>query len=92
MITEAIVLAGGLGTTVKTGRSRSSQESRSCCRQTLSCPICWTTQKNRGFKKFVFALGYKTEQIETFVKKSFAGRIIYFFDRRRTTGNRRSYL
>ena len=67
MITEAIILAGGLGTRLKSVVGD--------CPKSLA-PVAGKPflaylldyAKQQGIKKFIFALGYKTELIETFVK------------------------
>jgi D-glycero-alpha-D-manno-heptose 1-phosphate guanylyltransferase len=67
MITEAIVLAGGLGTRLKSvvgdvPKSLAPVAGRPFLGYLLDYA------KQQGIKKFIFALGYKTEQIETFVE------------------------
>jgi D-glycero-alpha-D-manno-heptose 1-phosphate guanylyltransferase len=66
MITEAIILAGGLGTRLKPVVS----DLPKCLapvhgKPFLSYLLDYSVQQ--GIKKFVFALGYKSEQIESFV-------------------------
>ncbi len=69
MITEAIILAGGLGTRLQpvvgeVPKSLAPVAGRPFLAYLLD------NAKKQGIKKFIFALGYKTDQIETFVKKS----------------------
>jgi D-glycero-alpha-D-manno-heptose 1-phosphate guanylyltransferase len=68
MITEAIVLAGGLGTRLKSvvadlPKSLAPVAGRPFLAYLLD------HSKKQGIEKFVFALGYKTELIESFVRK-----------------------
>jgi D-glycero-alpha-D-manno-heptose 1-phosphate guanylyltransferase len=68
MITEAIVLAGGLGTRLKSviadlPKSLAPVAGRPFLAYLLD------HAKKQGIDKFIFALGYKTELIETFVRK-----------------------
>ena len=68
MITEAIVLAGGLGTRLKTvvkdlPKSLAPVAGRPFLAYLLD------HAKKQGIEKFIFALGYKTELIETFIRK-----------------------
>jgi D-glycero-alpha-D-manno-heptose 1-phosphate guanylyltransferase len=67
MITEAIVLAGGLGTRLKPvvpelPKSLAPVSGKPFLAYLLEYSL------QQGIKKFVFALGYKTEQIEVFIK------------------------
>ena len=67
MITEAIVLAGGLGTRLRPvlpdlPKSLAPIAGRPFLAHLLDYA------KKEGIKKFIFALGYKTELIEEFVK------------------------
>lgn len=68
MITEAIVLAGGLGTRLK---SVVPDLPKSLAPVADKPFLAWLLDyaKQQGIKKFVFALGYKTEQVEAFVKQ-----------------------
>lgn len=68
MITEAVVLAGGLGTRLKTvvpdlPKSLAPVSGKPFLAHLLD------SVKKQGIKKFIFALGYKSEQIEQFVKE-----------------------
>jgi len=68
MITEAIVLAGGLGTRLKAVVT----DLPKCLAPVAGRPFLaylLDHAKKQGIEKFIFALGYKTEQIETFVRK-----------------------
>jgi D-glycero-alpha-D-manno-heptose 1-phosphate guanylyltransferase len=67
MITEAIVLAGGLGTRLKQLVPDLPKSLAPIAgRPFMSYLLDYV--KKEGIKKFVFALGYKTELIENFVK------------------------
>ncbi len=67
MITEAIVLAGGLGTRLKQVVPDLPKSLAPIAgRPFMSYLLDYV--KKEGIKKFVFALGYKTELIENFVK------------------------
>lgn len=68
MIREAIILAGGLGTRLKTvipdlPKSLAPVGGKPFLAYLLD------NAKHQGITKFVFALGYKTELIESFVKE-----------------------
>lgn len=68
MITEAIVLAGGLGTRLKTVVA----DLPKCLAPVAKRPFLaylLDHAKKQGIEKFIFALGYKTELIEAFVRK-----------------------
>jgi D-glycero-alpha-D-manno-heptose 1-phosphate guanylyltransferase len=68
MINEAIVLAGGLGTRLKTAVA----DLPKCLASVADRPFLaylLDYAKKQGIEKFIFALGYKTELIETFVKQ-----------------------
>ncbi len=68
MITEAIVLAGGLGTRLKPV----IDDLPKCLAPVAGKPfLAYLLEhaKKEGIQKFIFALGYKSEQIEEFVKK-----------------------
>jgi D-glycero-alpha-D-manno-heptose 1-phosphate guanylyltransferase len=67
MITEAIVLAGGLGTRLKSVVADLPKSLAPVADKPFMTYLL-DYAKQQGVKKFVFALGYKTEQIETFVK------------------------
>ncbi len=67
MITEAIVLAGGLGTRLKQVVPDLPKSLAPIAgRPFMSYLLDYV--KKEGIKRFVFALGYKTELIENFVK------------------------
>jgi len=69
MITEAIILAGGLGTRLQPVVG----DLPKCLAPIAGRPFLsylLESAKKQGIKKFIFALGHKTDQIETFVKKS----------------------
>src|SRR5579862_7787154 len=67
MITEAIVLAGGLGTRLKQVVPDLPKSLAPIAgRPFMSYLLDYV--KKQGIKRFVFALGYKTELIENFVK------------------------
>jgi D-glycero-alpha-D-manno-heptose 1-phosphate guanylyltransferase len=69
MITEAIILAGGLGTRLQSVLG----DVPKCLAPVAGRPFLsylLDSSKKQGIKKFIFALGYKTDQIEAFVKKS----------------------
>ena len=69
MITEAIILAGGLGTRLQSVTG----DLPKCLAPVAGRPFLsylLDNSKKQGIKKFIFALGHKTDQIETFVKKS----------------------
>jgi D-glycero-alpha-D-manno-heptose 1-phosphate guanylyltransferase len=73
MITEAIVLAGGLGTRLKSvvtdlPKSLAPVNGRPFLAYLLDFA------KKQGIEKFIFALGYKTEMIETFIKEYLPGK------------------
>jgi D-glycero-alpha-D-manno-heptose 1-phosphate guanylyltransferase len=71
MITEAIVLAGGLGT-----RLRSTvPDLPKCMAPVAGEPFLAHViryYRNQGVDRFVFSLGYKHEIIESFLKKQFS--------------------
>lgn len=67
MIREAIVLAGGLGTRLKTVISDLPKSLAPVAGKPFLAYLL-DYAKKQGIQKFVFALGYKTELIETFVK------------------------
>ena len=77
MITEAIVLAGGLGTRLKSVVA----DLPKCLAPIAGKPFLTYLldyASNQGIKKFIFALGYKTEQIEAFVKQQMpAGSFVF---------------
>ncbi len=68
MITEAIVLAGGLGTRLQSVVADVPKSLAPVAgKPFLSYLLDYS--KQQGIKNFVFALGYKTELIESFVKE-----------------------
>jgi D-glycero-alpha-D-manno-heptose 1-phosphate guanylyltransferase len=67
MITEAIVLAGGLGTRLKPVVTELPKSLAPVSgKPFLGYLLDYSLQQ--GIEKFIFALGYKTEQIEAFVR------------------------
>ena len=69
MITEAIILAGGLGTRLQSVTG----DLPKCLAPVAGRPFLsylLDNSKKQGIKKFIFALGHRTDQIESFVKKS----------------------
>jgi len=69
MISEAIILAGGLGTRLQSVVG----ELPKCLAPVAGKPFLsylLDNSKKQGIKKFIFALGHKSDQIESFVKKS----------------------
>ena len=68
MITEAIVLAGGLGTRLKPMVADLPKSLAPIGGKPFLAYLL-DYAKQQGIEKFIFALGYKTEQIETFVKE-----------------------
>ena len=77
MIREAIVLAGGLGTRLKPTigdlpKSLAPVSGKPFLGYLLDFA------KRQGIEKFIFALGYKSEQIESFVKKHLPGNSYHF--------------
>jgi D-glycero-alpha-D-manno-heptose 1-phosphate guanylyltransferase len=69
MIPEAIVLAGGLGTRLQSAvpdlpKCLAPVAGRSFLEYLLVC------YRKQGVKRFIFALGYKTEMIESFVRET----------------------
>ncbi len=67
MITEAIILAGGLGTRLKSVVADLPKSLAPVAgRPFLAYLLDYA--KKQGIEKFIFALGYKTELIEAFVK------------------------
>ncbi len=69
MITEAIILAGGLGTRLKSVVADLPKSLAPVAGKPFLAYLL-DYSKKQGIKKFIFALGYKTEQIEAFVKES----------------------
>lgn len=67
MITEAIILAGGLGTRLKSVVSDLPKSLAPVAGKPFLAYLL-DYAKKQGIEKFIFALGYKTEQIESFVK------------------------
>jgi D-glycero-alpha-D-manno-heptose 1-phosphate guanylyltransferase len=69
MISEAIILAGGLGTRLQPVVG----EVPKCLAPVFGRPFLsylLDSSKKQGITKFIFALGHKSDQIESFVKKS----------------------
>jgi D-glycero-alpha-D-manno-heptose 1-phosphate guanylyltransferase len=69
MITEAIILAGGMGTRLQPVVG----ELPKCLAPISGKPFLsylLDNAKKQGIKKFIFALGYKNDQVENFVKKT----------------------
>ena len=67
MITQAIVLAGGLGTRLKPVVADLPKSLAPIAGKPFLAYLL-DYAKHQGIEKFIFALGYKTEQLETFVK------------------------
>jgi D-glycero-alpha-D-manno-heptose 1-phosphate guanylyltransferase len=68
MIREAIILAGGLGTRLKSVVADLPKSLAPVAgKPFLAYLLDYACQQ--GIEKFIFALGYKTEQIEAFVKE-----------------------
>src|ERR1700676_2386986 len=67
MITEAIVLAGGLGTRLKSVIADLPKSLAPVAGKPFLAYLLDYAKQQR-IEKFIFALGYKTELIETFVK------------------------
>ena len=77
MITEAIVLAGGLGTRLKSVVADLPKSLAPVAgRPFLAYLLDYAKQE--GIDKFIFALGYKTKQIEAFIK-DYLHEETYFF-------------
>jgi D-glycero-alpha-D-manno-heptose 1-phosphate guanylyltransferase len=68
MLTEAIVLAGGLGTRLQSVVADLPKSLASVANKPF-LEYLLEYAKKQGIKKFVFALGYKTDQVESFVRK-----------------------
>ncbi len=68
MITEAIVLAGGLGTRLQTVVTDLPKSLAPVAGKPFLAYLV-DNAKKQGIKKFIFALGHKSEQIEGFVKE-----------------------
>src|ERR1700712_2028857 len=69
MIEEAIILAGGLGTRLKSVVADLPKSLAPVAgRPFLSFLLDYA--RKQGVKKFIFALGYKTELVEAFVKEN----------------------
>ena len=69
MITEAIILAGGMGTRLQSVTG----DVPKCLAPIAGKPFLsylLENSKRQGIKKFIFALGYKTDQVVDFVKKN----------------------
>jgi D-glycero-alpha-D-manno-heptose 1-phosphate guanylyltransferase len=69
MITEAIILAGGMGTRLQSVLGDLPKSLAPVAGKPFLSYLL-DNSKKQGIKKFIFALGHKTDQIETFVKKS----------------------
>jgi D-glycero-alpha-D-manno-heptose 1-phosphate guanylyltransferase len=67
MITEAIVLAGGLGTRLKSVVADLPKSLAPVAGKPFLAHLL-DNAKQEGIEKFIFALGYKNEQVEEFVK------------------------
>src|SRR5450432_2512751 len=67
MITEAIVLAGGLGTRLQSVVTDLPKSLAPIAGKPFLAYLL-DYAKKEGINKFIFALGYKTELIEEFVK------------------------
>jgi D-glycero-alpha-D-manno-heptose 1-phosphate guanylyltransferase len=67
MITEAIVLAGGTGTRLKSVVADVPKSLAPVAGLPFLAYLL-NYAKQQGIERFIFALGYKTEQIEAFVK------------------------
>jgi D-glycero-alpha-D-manno-heptose 1-phosphate guanylyltransferase len=68
MINEAIVLAGGRGTRLQTVVADLPKSLAPVTGKPFMAYLL-DYAKKQGIKKFIFALGYKSEQIEAFVKQ-----------------------
>jgi D-glycero-alpha-D-manno-heptose 1-phosphate guanylyltransferase len=68
MITEAIILAGGLGTRLKPVVADLPKSLAPVAGKPFLAYLL-DFAKKQGIEKFIFALGYKTELIESFVKE-----------------------
>jgi D-glycero-alpha-D-manno-heptose 1-phosphate guanylyltransferase len=68
MITEAIVLAGGLGTRLQSVVKEIPKSLAPVAGKPFLAYLL-DYAKGQGIERFVFALGYKAETIESFVKK-----------------------
>jgi D-glycero-alpha-D-manno-heptose 1-phosphate guanylyltransferase len=68
MITEAIVLAGGLGTRLKSVVADLPKSLAPIADKPFLAYLL-DYAKKEGIRKFIFALGYKTELIEAFVQQ-----------------------
>jgi|SRR5450432_67914 D-glycero-alpha-D-manno-heptose 1-phosphate guanylyltransferase len=68
MITEAIILAGGLGTRLRPMVPDLPKSLAPVAGKAFLAFLLDNARK-QGIEKFIFALGYKTEQIESFVRK-----------------------
>ncbi|HEX5024736.1 MAG TPA: nucleotidyltransferase family protein [Agriterribacter sp.] len=70
IITEAIILAGGLGTRLRDA----VPDLPKCMAPVKEVPfIAYVTEhlKQQGVRRFIFALGYKSEAFETFIQRHF---------------------
>jgi D-glycero-alpha-D-manno-heptose 1-phosphate guanylyltransferase len=71
MIKEAIILAGGLGTRLRSVVA----ELPKCMANVAGRPFLYYVIKqlqNQGIEKFIFSLGYKYEMIETYIATEFS--------------------
>src|SRR5580700_8837662 len=68
MITEAIILAGGLGTRLKSVLADLPKTLAPVAGRPFLAYLL-DHAKKQGIDKFIFALGYKTELIKAFVRK-----------------------
>ena len=68
MITEAIVLAGGLGTRLKSVVADLPKSLAPVNGRPFLAFLLDSAQE-QGIEKFIFALGYKSERIEAFVQE-----------------------
>ncbi len=77
MIREAIILAGGLGT-----RLRSAvPDLPKCMAPVAERPFIWFLMrylKKQGIESFIFSLGYKNELIKEYLEKTFPGTMFTF--------------
>jgi D-glycero-alpha-D-manno-heptose 1-phosphate guanylyltransferase len=69
MITEAIILAGGMGTRLQSVLGDLPKSLAPVAGKPFLSYLL-DNSKKQGIKKFIFALGHGTDQVESFVKKS----------------------
>ena len=70
-ITEAIILAGGLGTRLKS----EVPDLPKCMAPVNNRPFLYYVIehcKQQGIERFIFSVGYKYEAIETYIKEQFS--------------------